>query len=322
MRASVISENNFVCQDIDKPILKNKGAIIKVLGCGLCGSDIVKFQHHFVKDGQVLGHEVVGEIVEINSDTNFKIRDKVAVAHHYPCFECDFCKAGHPSMCKTFKSSNIYPGGFCEYIRVDEGHLQNTIHKLPASMDLITASFMEPVGCCHRAVRRMGNIENKKILVTGLGSIGLLIGQCAKEYGGDVYGFDINKTRLNQAEKFRIKPITNTEKFDADGIFLTAGADLTVKNSLNAVKNGGKICVFASVKNDDTGFMNNEIYYREITVFGSYSPAPDDLTKAFELLKNNKINVKNLSTEYKLEDLNKAVQDTLNGSIMKAYIRM
>ena len=108
MRASVIFKNSFVCKNIDKPILEGKGAIIKVIGCGLCGSDIVKFQHKFVKEGQVLGHEVVGEIIEINSDSDFKIGDKVAVAHHYPCFECDFCKKGHPSMCKTFKNSNSH----------------------------------------------------------------------------------------------------------------------------------------------------------------------------------------------------------------------
>ena len=77
-----------------------------------------------------------------------------------------------------------------------------------------------------------------------------------------------------------------------------------------------------SVKNDDAGFMNNEIYYREITVYGSYSPSPSDLKKSFELLRDDKINVKNLSTVYELKDLNKAVQDTLNGSIMKAYIRI
>lgn len=322
MKASVISGNNFVYSDMEEPVLNSKGAIIKVLGCGLCGSDIVKFQHHFVKEGQVLGHEVVGEIVEINSDTNFKIGDRVAVAHHYPCFECEFCKKGHPSMCKTFKSSNIFPGGFAEFIRVDEGHLKNTIHKIPENMDLITSSFMEPVGCCHRAVKRMGDIKGQKILVIGLGSIGLLIGQVAKVYGGEVFGFDINEKRLKQAEIYGIKPAKNIDNFEADGIFLTAGADATVKSSLSAIKSGGKICVFASVKNDETGFMNNEIYYREIMVYGSYSPAPIDLKTSFELLRDKKINVKNLSVIYELKDLDKAVQDTLNGSIMKAYIRM
>ncbi len=310
MRASVVSDNNFVCKNIDKPGLENKGAIIKVIGCGLCGSDIVKFQHKFVKNGQVLGHEVVGEIVEINSETSFKTGDKVAIAHHYPCFECDFCKSGHPSMCKTFKNSNIFPGGFCEFIRVDEGHLKNTIHKVPSSMDLITASFMEPVGCCHRSVRRMGNIENKKILVIGLGSIGLLIGQVAKVYGANVFGFDINNSRLKQAEQFGIISAENIDNFEADGIFLTAGADATVKSSLKAIKNGGQICVFSSVKNDETGFMNNEIYYRELSIYGSYSPAPSDLSKSFELLRDNKINVENLSVIYELEDLNKAVHYT------------
>ena len=62
MRASVISENSFACKNIEKPVLTGKGAIIKVIGCGLCGSDIVKFKHKIAPDGTVLGHETVGII--------------------------------------------------------------------------------------------------------------------------------------------------------------------------------------------------------------------------------------------------------------------
>ena len=68
------------------------GAIIKVIGCGLCGSDIVKIRHFTSDNNSSIGHEVVGEIVEINSETNFKVGDCVVVAHHVPCFKCVYCK--------------------------------------------------------------------------------------------------------------------------------------------------------------------------------------------------------------------------------------
>ena len=124
MQASVLDNGKFIIKEIEQPQLHMQGAIVKVLGCGLCGSDIVKFTHNLVQDGAVLGHEVVGEIVEINAkNTDLKVGDKVAVAHHYPCLECNFCKHGNYSMCETFKKSNIIPGGFSEYILIDDKHL-------------------------------------------------------------------------------------------------------------------------------------------------------------------------------------------------------
>ena len=71
MKAAILSsENKFVINDIPRPILDEygDGAIIKVIGCGLCGSDIVKIKTGIAKVGDVLGHEVVGEIIEINSN--------------------------------------------------------------------------------------------------------------------------------------------------------------------------------------------------------------------------------------------------------------
>jgi len=97
-------------KNINKPELKGKGAIIKVHGSGLCGSDIVKIKQSHLSNGAVAGHEIVGEIVEINSD-NIEIKqgDRVAAGHHVPCFVCRYCRDESYSMCRDFKLSNIYP---------------------------------------------------------------------------------------------------------------------------------------------------------------------------------------------------------------------
>jgi len=326
MLAGVLSNNQFIMQEIDKPILNSKGAIIKVYGCGLCGSDIVKYTHSLVQDGTVLGHEVVGKITEINSELDFKIGDIVVVAHHYPCLSCNYCKHGNYSMCKTFKNSNIIPGGFSEYIKVDENHLKYTVFKIPKEMDLITASFTEPLSCCYRAVRRMELLNGDMVAIVGLGSIGLLMGQLCKLFGTNVIGLDINEKRLEIAKEYGFDDTKLSNSLDkplnADAIFLTAGADASVKTALNNVRNGGKICVFASTKSDTVPINNNEIYYRELMVYGSYSPSPDDLKQSFELLKNNKINVENMSTIYDIKELNKAICDTQKGEILKAFIKV
>ena len=126
MKSAVIENgNNSNKKTLKMKILTNKkGAIVKVLGCGLCGSDIVKLKHNLAKDGTVLGHEIVAQIIDINSDTNFHCGDVIVTSHHIPCGKCEYCKNGNVSMCRHFKETNIIPGGFSELVFVSEEHLQ------------------------------------------------------------------------------------------------------------------------------------------------------------------------------------------------------
>ena len=78
MKIAVIENDKIIIKQAeDEKLGDRKGAIVKVLGCGLCGSDIVKFVHKIAKNGTVLGHEIVAKIVDINSDTDFKIGDEI-----------------------------------------------------------------------------------------------------------------------------------------------------------------------------------------------------------------------------------------------------
>lgn len=88
--------------------------------------------------------------------------------------------------------------------------------------------------------------------------------------------------------------------FEVDGVFMTSGADKAIDTALKAVRAGGKILVFSSTPLSN-GYPNNEIYYKELTVLGSYSPSPADLKDSFELLTTGKVNVRGLTTVYPLE---------------------
>jgi len=336
MKAAVLKENNtFEIQEIQKPELEEKGALIRVLGCGLCGSDVVKIKSSL--EGTILGHEIVGIIEKIDTETDFKIGDKVVLGHHVPCFDCQFCRGENYSMCRTFKKTNIIPGGFCEYLTVSEVHLKNTVCKVPDGMDDITASFTEPLSCCVRAIKRTNIKKDDKVLIVGLGSIGLLMGQTAKFYGAIVIGCDILQNRISFAKKlgfdetvlFQSNDTTSDllkkkmqTKYGIDKVILTAGNDNSVEFALKSIRDGRDIIVFSSIKSNDKSFSNNEIYYRELTVKGSYSPAPDDIKEAFELLKNDKIKVEGLSEIYELSQLNQAMKDFTGNKILKAYIKI
>ena len=325
MKIAVIEKEHIVVKNVDKITLGDrKGAIVKVLGCGLCGSDIVKFREHISKEGTVLGHEIVAEIVEINSDTKFKTGEKIVTSHHIPCGTCDYCRHGNVSMCKHFKSTNIRPGGFSEYVYLSEEHLQNVAHPMPENLSEIEASFYEPLGCCVRAVKRAKLMDGSKVLVVGLGSIGILMSQALKAYGMNVMGCDLIQDRIERLQNLGIDAVVSrdleqAEEFDA--VFMTSGADKAIDVALKNIKSGGTILVFSSTPHN-TGYPNNEIYYRELTVLGSYSPAPVDLKDSLELLRTGKVNVKDLSTIYSLDDIQKAFDDTIANRIMKAYIKI
>ena len=337
MKAAVLGNDNFfVIGDMPKPMLDEygEGAILKVIGCGLCGSDIVKIRSGIAKVGDVLGHEVVGEIVEINSKTNFEVGDKVALGHHVPCFNCQYCWGGNYSMCKHFKSTNIRPGGFAEYIYVSEEHLHNTVFAVNSNISDIEASFLEPLACCIRAVKRSRMQDNAKCLILGLGSIGILMGEAVKAFGNQVYGCDLLYERVCLSEKFGFDKSFHMQDEEVamadmkkvapqgfDTVFLTAGASQTLDFATKVARDGATIVVFSSVK-DDNGFKNNDIYYRELTVLGSYSPSPMDLEDSMRLIEEGRVNVAGLSSVYSLENINEAIEDTTSNKIMKAYIKL
>ena len=337
MKTAQVENDKIVIKDTEDIALSGrKGAIVRVLGCGLCGSDIVKFREKIVHNGAVLGHEIVAIIEEIDSDTEFKKGDKIVTSHHIPCGECSYCRHGNVSMCEHFKSTNIFPGGFSEKVFVSEEHLKNVAYLVPNDITDEEISFYEPLGCCVRAIKRCGLVEGDKVLVIGLGSIGLLMGEGIKAMGYKVYGCDLIEDRIALGNKLGIESYNslNLEDFDKllqeksggksggiDAVFMTSGADKALDVALKVIRKGGKILVFSSTPKN-TGYPNNEIYYKELTVLGSYSPSPKDLKDSFDLLTSHKVNVKGLTTVYTLDRVQQAFDDTVANKILKAYIKI
>lgn len=325
MKTAEIKNGTIVIKEREDETLQGrKGAVVKVLGCGLCGSDIVKLKQHISKDGTVLGHEIVAKIVNIDSDTDFKTGDVIITSHHIPCGKCEYCKNGNVSMCRHFKETNIKPGGFSELVFVSEEHLKNVAYLKPENLTNDEAAFYEPLGCCIRAVKRAGLRQNSTALVVGLGSIGILMAQALKAFGMNVVGCDLISSRVELLKSLGIEAFNVTDMCDsikADGVFMTSGSDKALPTALKYVRDGGKILVFSSTPMN-TGYANNEIYYRELTVLGSYSPSPADLKDSFELLKSKEVKVSGLSDFYPLAKLQKAIDDTIDNKILKAYIKV
>jgi len=325
MKVAQIENGILVIKERENEALNNrKGAVVKVLGCGLCGSDIVKLKHNLAKEGTVLGHEIVAQIVDIDSDTDFKNGDIIVTSHHIPCGKCEYCKNGNVSMCRHFKETNIKPGGFSELVFVSEEHLKNVAYIKPQNLTDDEAAFYEPLGCCVRAIHRAYLNQNSTALVIGLGSIGILMAQALKALGIKVVGCDLISSRVELLKKLGIEAFHVNEMCESikvDGVFMTSGSDKAIETALKYVRDGGKILVFSSTP-QNFGYANNEIYYRELTVLGSYSPSPKDLKESLELLTSKQVRVENLSNIYPLEQIQKAINDTVENKIIKAYIKI
>lgn len=335
MLTAQVNNEKIVLKEVkDIKLDGRKGAIVRVLGCGLCGSDIVKFNHKIVKDGAVLGHEIVAVVEKIDSETGFKKGDKIVTSHHIPCFECTYCKHGNYSMCKHFKETNIIPGGFSEKVFVSEEHLKYVAHVVPSELTDDEISFYEPLGCCVRAIKRCNLQKGDNVLVVGLGSIGLIMGEAIQAMGYNVFACDLLEDRIEIARTKGLKAYNssdlelfneNIQKLTShqgvDAVFMTSGADKAIDVALKTIKMGGKILVFSSTPKN-LGYANNEIYYKELTVMGSYSPSPKDLEESFELLVSKKVDVANLTTCYEMKDIQSAFDDTISNKIFKAYIKV
>ena len=288
--------------------------LVRVHGCGLCGSDIVKI----VQQAQppiVLGHELTGTIIERGRDvTNFEVGQRVIVSHHVPCGTCHYCRHQNYSMCANFKTSNIDPCGFAEYIRVPTQHVQHTTLLLPDSLSAEEGSFVEPLACCVRAIRRTPLQAGDSVVIMGLGSVGLLMVQAAKAVGaGDsgrvrVYGVDLLPERLQLArdlgadevivapadeDEFRQALDQYSEGRGADAIIITAPGTRPFQQALAGARKGGTINIFAAHA-ENVPINLEKIYQQELSITSTYSSSPEELRIALGLLASRKVRVDGL----------------------------
>lgn len=107
MKAAVfVGQGRLAARDWPRPRVGPGELLLRVRGCGLCGSDIAKIEDPATLYPAVFGHELVGDVVEAGEGVaDFGVRDRVVAAHHVPCGECHYCARGSHSMCRAFKAS-------------------------------------------------------------------------------------------------------------------------------------------------------------------------------------------------------------------------
>ena len=92
---------------LNKPVPADDELVIRTMGCGVCGTDVLKINNRMLTKPTVLGHELVGRVVQVGGSVrDWIVGDVMVVAHHVPCGACHYCLHDQPSMCAHFKSTN------------------------------------------------------------------------------------------------------------------------------------------------------------------------------------------------------------------------
>jgi L-iditol 2-dehydrogenase len=223
------------------------GETVRILACGLCGSDVEKLGPEHA--GAVLGHEVVAELDDGR---------RVALVHHASCGECERCRAGHESTCDRFAAPTIRPGGFAERAR-SQGWVD-----VPEGWPDWRGAMVEPLACVLRGARRL---PSGRTLIVGNGFVGRLFGAVLERRGHEVFAIDVDPRR------------TGREPDGPVDVAVLCGRG-GVETALEAIAPGGTVLVFA-----DAGTIPAaHVYRRELTVVGTRSASPPAMREAVALL--------------------------------------
>lgn len=287
MKAIVKSkaEEGLWLEDVPEPEIGINDVLIRVLKTGICGTDVHIYNwdawaQAAIKIPTVLGHEIVGEIVEVGSNVNdFYVGDIVSVEGHLVCGRCRNCMAGRRAKCANTLGIGVQTdGGFAEYIAVP----MTNIWKHNPNVDLEVAAIFDPFGnAVHTALQF--EVFGEDVLITGAGPIGIVSAAVAKHAGArHVVITDINPKRLELAEKFPVtlavdvrstkladvqKQLGMKEGFDV-GMEMS-GSPVAMRDMIANMTHGGNIALLG-IPTEEFAINWKTVVFNMLTVTGIY----------------------------------------------------
>ncbi len=318
LAARSTTPHDVVLEQLPDPVAGPGEVVCRVLACGVCGSD-VSDAYVARKLPAVLGHEVVGEILQTGAGVErWQPGDRVVIHHHAPCGDCRRCRRGHETLCDQFRATAIDPGGFAEQVRV-EAALVSELLAL-GDLDPLAGTFVEPLGCVLRALDRAGLRAGDALLVAGAGSNGLLAVAAARARGAEtVWIREPREQRRALAQRWGAVPHDDTA---ADVAFVTTADPDAIDTAAAALGIGGTLCLYATTKPGATlGLDAEQLFLREITVLTSWSAGPTDMRAARELIASGAIDPLPLVTHrLALGETARALDLQRRGEAIKAVV--
>jgi L-iditol 2-dehydrogenase len=333
----------FDVEDVPMPEVPERGLLLKVYACGLCGSDLrtLRSGHHRVVFPWIIGHEISGEVVELGEkyEGQWKVGDLLAVGPVVYCGVCDFCIDGRYEFCDNYREiAQAWPGGMAEYIAIPPEALNlGTIQRAPEGLDLAIAAVSEPISSCVNAQDRGQVGLGDTVVIIGAGPIGCIHTSLARARGADkIIIADIVDERLEMAETFEPDVTINATEVDlvaevrkltdgkgADVIVTATPAPVAIIQAVEMARKTGRILVFGGLPKDRSkpGVDMNTVHYNALVMIGTTTFAPRHQRIALNLLASGRIPGDKLVTHrLPLSEFRQAATMAMEGKTLKAVL--
>lgn len=309
MLAAVISNPKTIeTRDMPIPTPAKDEALLKILYCGICGSDLGSYNGTmaYFTYPRVPGHEFSAQIVEIGpNERGFSVGDIVTGNPYFNCGKCYSCRRGLVNACMSNQTMGVQrEGAFAEYIVMPVSRLIAGRGVSPKTLALV-----EPFCIGSHGVRRAGVTKGDRVLVVGAGTIGMMAAIAAKSEGAQVYVCDISEQKLEHARHFGVDGVILNESPEAfinrvnqitedDGFDVTieaVGLPSTLQNCLDAAAFGGRVAVVGVGKhNIDLNFT--VIQKKELDIFGSRNALTADFEAVIAKLADGRLKLDDVIT--------------------------
>ncbi|NLK52823.1 MAG: alcohol dehydrogenase catalytic domain-containing protein [Syntrophomonadaceae bacterium] len=306
--------NKIALEDIPLPkIIEPDDAIVRITKSTICGTDIHIWHGGMpeVQAPRVLGHEFVGEVVEVGPAVrNSKVGDKVAVSCVTQCGECFYCVRGTYSHCDTgsWIFGYMIDGCQAEYVRVPHANLG--MFKIPDGLSEEDVLFVGDILSTGYMGSENASIEpGDTVAVMGSGPVGMCAMATARLWGpSQIIAVDMDQSRLDRAIKHGIADIglnpSNvnvpeaikelTKGRGADRTIEAVGVKGTFELALNSVRAGGNVSILGVFEQPQTLAMN-ELWIKNITIRMGLVNA-NRIPELINLIRVGKINMNYLIT--------------------------
>ena len=309
MKAVVVhTPMDFGVEEVPLPEAPEGGLLVKVLACGLCGSDLrtLRSGHHRVTLPWIIGHEVCGDVVALGRNYRgpWQVGERLAVGPLAYCGVCDFCAGGQYELCDAYREiGQAWPGGFAEYLAVPEACIRlGTIQAAPQGLDPVFAAISEPVSSCVHAQEKGQVGLGDTVVIIGSGPIGCIHAKLARVRGAHrVIVADVADERLALVAAFGPDAVVNAARSDlvgevrrltdgkgADVVITATPAPVAQVQAVEMARKGGRILLFGGLPADQRqpGVDMNLVHYRALHLIGTTIFAPRHQRIALQLMES------------------------------------
>jgi len=323
-------------EDVPEPEIGINDVLIRVHKTGICGTDVHIYKwdewaSQTIKVPLVIGHEFVGEIVEVGSNVNdFNIGDIVSGEGHLVCGRCRNCMAGRRYLCANTRGIGVNaPGAYAEYIALPMTNIWR--HNKEINTDV--AAIFDPLGnAVHTALAFP--VFGEDVLITGAGPIGIMAIAVAKHAGArHIVITDINPYRLELARKMGVtlavdvretsvadvqKQLGMKEGFDV-GLEMS-GIASAFKEMIANMAHGGRIAMLG-IPAEQIAIDWKTVVFNMLTVKGIYGREMYETWYQMSVLLESGVKIEPvISHRFSYQDYEKGFEVMMSGNCGKVIL--